>query len=574
MQGVGTGRLVAGRYALRERRATLGVIEVWAATDSTLQRDVSVTLFPMSFPRAQAVLDAARSSAVVNDPRLVRVLDVGSRGDIAWIVEESLAETTSVADLLQDGPLPPEEARRIAGEVASALEVARRNGLHHLHLTPHAVRRSNAGLIKIAGLATAAAVEGTTQPDPSEADRLDTLGVVAVLYAAMTTRWPLRGSMPGLEAAPRLAGGVAAPAEIAVAVPADLDALCRRTLNRSTGPRTTEELIRHLSPWSHTLVHHVSPRASAPATEIPRAPHRTAASSAASAGSAIAGGAVGSASPTVERRPTHREQKAHERAARAAEARREIAARRRDPGYLDLPEALEESPALAEPPAPLLAPAPLAVEGSHAKLVLGIVGGSILLALAIAIPSLTSAFDSATTEATPAARPTSRAVTSSPAAAATSSSPATSPTSAAPIAIVSARAMDPQGDNKENDGQAPRAYDGDPETAWTSEGYKAADYQTLKDSVGLAFTLPKDAAPSHISLTLAENPQDVTVSINSSRSLKDATEVASLQGVTGTQEIDIPKQAQGKGRYIIVMVSSAAEDGDRFRATISEISLS
>lgn len=575
MQGVGTGRLVAGRYALRERRATLDVIEVWAATDSTLQRDVSVTVFPISFPRAQAVLDAARSSAVVNDPRLVRVLDVGSRGDIAWIIEESLAETTSIADLLQDGPLPPEEARRVAGEVATALEVARRHDVHHLHLTPHAVRRTAGGLIKVAGLATAAAVEGTKQPEPSEAARLDTLGVVALLYAAMTTRWPLRGSVPGLEPAPRMAGGVAAPAEIAVAVPADLDALCRRTLNRNTGPRTTEELIRHLAPWSHTLVRHVSPKPGATAVEHFSRAAQTAGVSSAAGDTAGILAAAGTAAPKEQRRPSHRDQKVHERAARAAEARREIAARRRDPGYLDLPEALDESPGPLESPAPLFSPAPLITQGRHAKLVLAIVGGSILLALAVAIPSLTSAFSAATAETGPGANPSSSAPAkpSSSSAPAVPASPTPSPSAGQAIEISSARAMDPQGDGKENDGQVPRAYDGDPESAWTSEGYKAADFQGLKDSVGLAFTLPADAKPSKVSLTLAAEPQDVTVSVNSSRSLDGATEVATLEAVTGTQDVDIPKDAQDKARYILVMVTSAAEDGDRFRAKISEISI-
>lgn len=574
MQGVGTGRLVAGRYALRERRATLGVIEVWAATDSTLEREVSVTVFPMSFPRAQAILEAARGSAVVNDPRLVRVLDVGSRGEIAWIVEESLSESTSIADLLQDGPLPPEEARRIAGEVASALEVARRSGLHHLHLTPHAVRRTNAGLIKVAGLSTAAAVEGTRQPDPTEADRLDALGVVALLYAAMTTRWPLKGSVPGLDPAPRIAGGVAAPSEIAVAVPADLDALCRRTLNRNTGPRTAEELIRHLSPWSHTLVRHVTPKAAAVTEQIPRVTSRTAATSGAAA--AAAGGATGGAARGTlpERRPSHREQRAHEKAARAAEARREIAARRRDPGFLDLPEALDESSGPAEPPAPLLSPAPLATEGQHAKLVLGIVGVSILLALAVAIPSLGSAFSAATSDATPADRPTSRAVTTSTPAAPASTAPTTT-SAAAAIEISSARALDPQGDNRENNGQMGRAYDGNLETAWRSEGYKAADYQGQKEGVGLAFTLPEDATPTQISLTLADAPQDVVVSVNSARSHEGGTQVAELSEATGAQTIDVPEDAREDARHIIVWVTSAAEDnGDRYRAIVTDISVS
>ena len=238
MYGVGTGRLIADRYALNERRAHLGSIEVWSAVDSTLGREVSITIFPSNLSRADAIVDAARRSAALNDHRLVRVLDVGAGEEVSWLVEESLSDSSSIADLVSQGPLPPEEARRIAGEVASGLAVAAERGLHHLHITPHSVRRTDGGLIKVAGLATAAALEGTDETDPERAERIDTVATVALLYAAMTTRWPLPQRIPGLEPAPRIVGGVAAPSEIAAAVPPDLDAICRATLNHDTGPRT------------------------------------------------------------------------------------------------------------------------------------------------------------------------------------------------------------------------------------------------------------------------------------------------------------------------------------------------
>lgn len=112
MYGVGTGRVIADRYALSERRAHLGSIEVWSAVDSTLGREVSITLFPSNLSRADAIVDAARRSAALNDPRLVRVLDVGTGDDVSWLVEESLSDSASIADLISTGPLPP---RRRAG---------------------------------------------------------------------------------------------------------------------------------------------------------------------------------------------------------------------------------------------------------------------------------------------------------------------------------------------------------------------------------------------------------------------------------------------------------------------------
>src|SRR6478609_1004684 len=130
VQGVGPGTSLGGRYALRTRLYHRSDLEHWSAHDTTLERDVAVTVFDDGHPHAAAVLDAARRAAGVEDSRLVRILDVGTAGGVSWIIEESLASAESLATLLQQGPLPAEEARRIAGEAASALEKARQRGLH------------------------------------------------------------------------------------------------------------------------------------------------------------------------------------------------------------------------------------------------------------------------------------------------------------------------------------------------------------------------------------------------------------------------------------------------------------
>ncbi|WP_040155339.1 protein kinase family protein [Mobilicoccus massiliensis] len=590
MQGVGTGRLIASRYALRQRRATLGNIEVWAATDSTLGREVSVTVLPVSDSHAEPLLEAARRTAAVNDHRLVRVLDVGSRGEIAWVVEESLSESTSVADLLVEGPLPPEEARRIAGEVASALDVAARAGLHHLHVTPHAVRRTKAGLIKIAGLATAAAVEGTSVPDDGEAQRIDALGTVALLYAAMTTRWPLRTPVPGLEAAPRVGGSVVPPSEIAVAVPPDLDDLCRDAFARSAAPRTPEELAQRLGPWSHTLVRHVAPKAtatSAPTELIPRVrPGQAGAAAAAgTTGARAAAGASGAAAqnrqapaarpPRPPRpKPSHREQRAHERAAQAAEARREIAARRRDPGFFDVPEALDSSTGPLEPPAPLVA-APLEREGRYAKIVLGIVAAIILIATLVAARSLFGAVEDMTNAVTPTPTRTPAPTGSTPgntSSPSSTSSASESTSAASAIAFEGARALDPEGDGRENNGGVPKAYDGDTGSYWQSEGYKQPDFQGQKAGVGIAFELPQEAEPAKVSVVLGERPQDAKVFVSDTRSVENATETGSFSDASGAQEFDVPEDARPNARYVIVWVTKAMEDTDgKYRAVISEV---
>lgn len=254
MQGVGPGTSLGGRYALRTRLSHRSDLEHWAAHDTTLERDVAVTVFDGGHPHAAAVLDAARRAAGVEDSRLVRILDVGTAGGVSWIIEESLASAESLATLLQQGPLPAEEARRIAGEAASALEKARQRGLHHLRLTPHAVLRTQDGTVKVTGTAIAAGIDGYEEPDDVAATRADTVALVALAYAALTGRWPLSSVVHGVEPAPRVVGGVAAPSEIAAGVPSDLDALCRLTLNDDAGPLTPGDFATQIAPWAASTV--------------------------------------------------------------------------------------------------------------------------------------------------------------------------------------------------------------------------------------------------------------------------------------------------------------------------------
>ena len=56
---------------------------------------------------------AARVAAGLDIPGCVRVLDIGADDQCAWVVEESLEDSRSVADLLHSGGLPGDEVRLV-----------------------------------------------------------------------------------------------------------------------------------------------------------------------------------------------------------------------------------------------------------------------------------------------------------------------------------------------------------------------------------------------------------------------------------------------------------------------------
>ncbi|WP_370524313.1 murein biosynthesis integral membrane protein MurJ, partial [Cellulomonas sp. APG4] len=247
---IGRGTLLAGRYRLQQpTRTDLPGVEAWDARDQILDRPVRALVLRSG--RVAQAQDAARRAALVTDPRLLRVLDVGDHQGVAYTVTEPLVGR-DLAELTARGPLPADQARAVVGEAAVALEVARRRGVHHLALRPSSVRITPAGQVLVTGLALDGELLDRGLGDARSTTRADTVGLVALLYLTLTGRWPegtgvAAGDVP---VAPQVGGAPVAPAELAPAVPNDLDTLCAVTLGpHDDGPHSPAELVRELEPW-------------------------------------------------------------------------------------------------------------------------------------------------------------------------------------------------------------------------------------------------------------------------------------------------------------------------------------
>ena len=76
----------------------------WRATDTTLARSVAVHVLADTDPRADALLTAARTSALVTDGHLLRVLDAAAEDGVVYVVNE-WGSGVSLDQLLSEGPL-------------------------------------------------------------------------------------------------------------------------------------------------------------------------------------------------------------------------------------------------------------------------------------------------------------------------------------------------------------------------------------------------------------------------------------------------------------------------------------
>ena len=154
------GRLLAGRYRLRERIDRGGTAEVWRARDLRLERDVAVKVLGMEVDpgfRARFATEARRAAAVIH-PHIVTVFDEGQDRNHAFIVME-LVRGRSLRDIVAErGALPPLEVATLVGQLAEALDATHRAGLVHLDVKPANVIVDESGNAKLTdfGIARAA----------------------------------------------------------------------------------------------------------------------------------------------------------------------------------------------------------------------------------------------------------------------------------------------------------------------------------------------------------------------------------------------------------------------------------
>ncbi|CAL9473314.1 hypothetical protein SUDANB58_02901 [Streptomyces sp. enrichment culture] len=243
-----SGHKLARRYRLEECVTRLDGFSSWRAVDEKLRRAVGVHVLPANHARARSVLAAARSSALLGDPRFVQVLDAVEENDLVYVVHEWLPDATELTALLAAGPLEPYDAYQMVSQVAGAMAAAHREGLAHLRLNPNAVLRTSTGQWRIRGLAVNAALRGIVSDTPQ---RADTEAVGALLYAALTQRWPYENDAYGLSGLPKDLGLIP-PDQVRAGVHRGLSELAMRALandgataSRHESPCTTpEELVK------------------------------------------------------------------------------------------------------------------------------------------------------------------------------------------------------------------------------------------------------------------------------------------------------------------------------------------
>src|SRR5262245_16669591 len=101
-----------------------GMGEVYRARDTKLKRDVAIKILPDEFSRDPARVSRFQREAEVlaslNHPNIAAIYDLEEAGETRFLVLE-LVEGETLAERIQRGPIPVEEALDIARHVCEAL---------------------------------------------------------------------------------------------------------------------------------------------------------------------------------------------------------------------------------------------------------------------------------------------------------------------------------------------------------------------------------------------------------------------------------------------------------------------
>lgn len=259
------GAVIADRYVVSE------VLRPWLvdfpdrgsvllALDAILDQPVIAYVSPTEY--SGTLLDAAGRSALLTDPRIPSIQDAGQWNDFTYII---VARTggTSLARVLADGPLDPQVARAVVGELATVITHAASRGLHHGVLGPESVAITADGDVIVRGIAIDAAIANEplelhleSLPEATLRQR-DAYSLVCILYACLTARWPGDHDRAGLEASGRKNNRILGvthfvPSE---SVPVELEAFASNVVGQiEPGPRSASEVVRFLEPWDAQLL--------------------------------------------------------------------------------------------------------------------------------------------------------------------------------------------------------------------------------------------------------------------------------------------------------------------------------
>ncbi len=259
------GQLIS-HYRVLSKLGSGGMGVVYEAEDVRLGRRVALKLLPENLARDHKALERfereARAASSLNHPSICTIYEVEEHAQQPVIVMERL-EGESLKDRIRTGPLPLEDVLEFGIQTSDALGAAHQKNIIHRDIKPANIFIVAGGRVKILDFGLAKVISTPTHEEPG-ADSLTAEGVIpgttaymspeqvkgedldgrsdlfslgVVLYEMATGKRPFAGKNAILMMDAILNARPIVPSQSNTALPAELDAIIIRALEKKPDAR-------------------------------------------------------------------------------------------------------------------------------------------------------------------------------------------------------------------------------------------------------------------------------------------------------------------------------------------------
>ena len=253
------GKILGGRYEIREKIGSGGMADVYKAYCIKLNRFVAVKVLKDQYNVDREFVSRfeleSQAAASLSHNNIVSVYDVGYEDGIHYIVMELLDGITLKEYIKIHGMLPWTQALDFSIQICDAMDHAHRKGIVHRDIKPQNIMVTDDNVLKVMdfGIARTAnkdvSTDGTTaigsvhyiSPEQARGGYVDassdiySMGVV--MYEMLTGRVPFDGDSHVSVALMHMREEPVPPCDLVISIPYELQAVCLRAMAKNPAER-------------------------------------------------------------------------------------------------------------------------------------------------------------------------------------------------------------------------------------------------------------------------------------------------------------------------------------------------
>ena len=253
------GKILGNRYEIVEKIGGGGMALVYRAKCTLLNREVTIKVLRGEYTSDDDFVTRfrreAQAVAKLSHANIVSIYDVGHEDDIQYIVMEYVEGKNLKEYIKEKGRLPEQEAIKIAGQIADALDHAHEHQIVHRDIKPHNILIANNGKVKVTdfGIARATTTATVTQagtilgsvhyfsPEQAKGEltgpKSDIYSLGVVLYEMLTGRVPFEAETPIAIALKQIQETPVPPSQINPGVSLEMEKIIRKAMAKNPEER-------------------------------------------------------------------------------------------------------------------------------------------------------------------------------------------------------------------------------------------------------------------------------------------------------------------------------------------------